>query len=79
MLHGGSLCNYDKVRITFRKQRKQLVIYLKNKGLTISFGVKDLVKVCDVGLVSQNKDENKLSKVNLKIEKSDTLFSSCIH
>lgn len=72
----GSLCDYDKVMITLDKTHKTTSNILKNKGLTISFGVKDLVEVCDyVGLVSQNKDENKLSKVNLKIEKSNTVLA----
>lgn len=72
----GSLCDYDKVMIVLDKTHKTTSNILFNKALTISFGVKDLVEVCDyVGLVSQNKDGNKLDKVNLNTIKSENVLA----
>lgn len=66
----GGTYDMDKVVIALSKHKTTANLRL-NKAFTLSFGTKKTVAACDyVGLVSQNKEPNKIKKAGLTPIKS---------
>lgn len=67
----GGICAEDKIAICIDESHKTTANFLKIKALTISVGCAKYVKECDyVGIVSANKNEDKMSKVRWTYSKS---------
>lgn len=70
----GAPYDYDKLILTLEHSHKTTQNILNNKVFTITFGTLNTVNIVDyVGMVSQNKNKDKLKDLNLNIIKSSNI------
>jgi flavin reductase (DIM6/NTAB) family NADH-FMN oxidoreductase RutF len=68
----GSIADFKKVALYLSATHKTVKNILIKKEFTVSMATEDQMVACDyVGIVSGNKDLNKLDKTNWSIEKSE--------
>lgn len=68
----GNICDYEKISIAIAKDHKTVENILETKAFTISFATAEEVVPSDfVGIVSGNKDSDKIKKTGWIVEKSN--------
>ena len=76
----GGICGEDKIAICIDEGHKTTANFLKTKAISVSVGVAKYVTECDyVGIVSANKDADKMSKVNWTYTKSSHVNAPIIN
>lgn len=68
----GNICDYEKISIAIAKDHKTVENILETKAFTISFATAEEVVPSDfVGIISGNKDCDKIKKTGWIVEKSN--------
>lgn len=76
----GCMADFDKVFVVLAAEHKTTANLLKNKAFTIACGDKAHLEACDyVGIVSGNKEPNKLEKAGFTTVKSEFVNAPVIN